>query len=107
MFHFISQIPQSTAHKRRKREAVDENNVNRMVKILERFHNTNKDTCKAKKAYELFLPGDTMYGVDWQFEGQGRTALRLAHFLSNFLQNVDEYEVGNDFFFFSRTVQYI
>ncbi|KAK7494317.1 hypothetical protein BaRGS_00014420 [Batillaria attramentaria] len=30
-------------------------------------------------------------GVERQFEAQGRTALRLAHFLSNFMQNVDEY----------------
>lgn len=35
-------------------------------------------------------------GVDRQFEPQGRTALRLAHFLSNFLQNVDEYEEFGD-----------
>ncbi|XP_005104597.1 uncharacterized protein LOC101847514 [Aplysia californica] len=85
-------VPASTAHKRRKREAVDEQSVNRMLKILERFQKTTAENCEEKKAYELFLPGDAAYGVKWQFEGQGRTALRLAHFLSNFLQNVDEYE---------------
>jgi len=86
------QLPKSSAHKRRKREAVDEQSVNRMLKILERYQKTTKDNCHQKKAYELYLPGDAGYGVNWQFEGQGRTALRLAHFLSNFLQNVDEYE---------------
>ena len=65
-----------------------------MLKILERFQQTTKENCKTKKAYELYLPGDAGYGTNWQFEGQGRTALRLAHFLSNFLQNVEEYEVG-------------
>ena len=35
-------------------------------------------------------------GVQRQFEAQGRTALRLAHFLSNFMQNVDEYEEFGD-----------
>ena len=35
-------------------------------------------------------------GVERQFEPQGRTALRLAHFLSDFLQNVDEYEEFGD-----------
>jgi len=84
--------PPSTAHSRRKREAVDEQSVNRMLKILERFQQTTKENCKTKKAYELYLPGDAGYGTNWQFEGQGRTALRLAHFLSNFLQNVEEYE---------------
>ena len=34
--------------------------------------------------------------MERQFEPQGRTALRLAHFLSNFLQNVDEYEEFGD-----------
>lgn len=85
----------SAAHRRSKREATDEQAVNRMAKILDRFETTNNQNCKTKKAYELLLPGDAAYGVEKQFEAQGRTALRLAHFLSNFLQNVDEYEVSS------------
>ncbi|XP_059149166.1 uncharacterized protein LOC131936271, partial [Physella acuta] len=82
----------STAHRRQKREATDEQAVNRMMKILQRYQQTTPVTCKDMKAYELLLPGDAAYGMNTQFEAQGRTALRLAHFLSNFLQNVDEYE---------------
>lgn len=90
----LSKVTESTAHKRSKREATDEQAVNRMLKILQRYRDITPLNCKTKKAYELLLPGDAAYGVEKQFEAQGRTALRLAHFLSNFLQNVDEYEVG-------------
>ncbi|XP_013089446.2 uncharacterized protein LOC106073439 [Biomphalaria glabrata] len=82
----------SRAHRRSKREATDEQAVNRMMRILQRYQEITPVTCKTKKAYELLLPGDAAYGMHTQFEAQGRTALRLAHFLSNFLQNVDEYE---------------
>jgi hypothetical protein len=41
---------------------------------------------------ELLLPGDVGYNVEKLFSNQARTALRLSHFLSNFLQNVDMYE---------------
>ncbi|CAG5116099.1 unnamed protein product, partial [Candidula unifasciata] len=85
-------IKEGAAHKRSKREATDEQAVNRMLKILQRYRDTTSQNCNTKKAYELLLPGDAAYGVEKQFEAQGRTALRLAHFLSNFLQNVDEYE---------------
>ena len=78
--------------KRHKRDATDEEAVKRMNHIITRKYNTNKQNCKSKQLHELLLPGDAGHGVDKQFEAQGRTALRLAHFLSNFLQNVDEYE---------------
>ncbi|ESO93259.1 hypothetical protein LOTGIDRAFT_119445 [Lottia gigantea] len=68
----------------------------KMTHIMERKYQTNKENCHGKLPNELFLPGDVGYGVDEQFEGQGRTALRLAHFLSNFLQNIDEYEEFGD-----------
>lgn len=38
---------------------------------------------------ELKLPGDTKYGAEEKLERFGRTALRLADFLSSFLQNID------------------
>jgi len=41
---------------------------------------------------DLRLPGDVGYDVENLFSGQARTALRLSHFLSNFLQNIDLYE---------------
>jgi hypothetical protein len=63
-----------------------------MEEIRRRFLNITKNNCQLQDASDLFLPGDAAYGVRTQFEGQGRVALRLAHFLSNFLQNVDEYE---------------
>ena len=77
---------------RKKRDLFDNKSWIRMRKIITRKENVNKDNCKTKKPNELLLPGDAGYGAEKQFEPQGRTALRLAHFLSNFLQNVDEYE---------------
>jgi len=41
---------------------------------------------------DLFLPGDVGYNVEHLFSNEARMALRLSHFLSNFLQNVDMYE---------------
>jgi len=41
---------------------------------------------------DLYLPGDVGYDVENLFSSQARVALRLSHFLSNFLQNVDLYE---------------
>ena len=40
----------------------------------------------------FYVLGDVSYNVDKLFSSQARTALRLSHFLSNFLQNVDKYE---------------
>ena len=43
-----------------------------------------------------YFSGDVGYGVQEQFETQGRTALRLANFLSSYLQQVDPNEgLGN------------
>ena len=41
---------------------------------------------------DLVLPGDVGYNVEKLFSNEARMALRLSHFLSNFLQNVDMYE---------------
>lgn len=53
--------------------------------------------CRSRTRSELYLRGDVNYGVDKQFEAEGRTALRLAHFLSNHLQNVIPGESYADF----------
>lgn len=38
------------------------------------------------------LPGDTIYGVDKQFESQAKLALSISHFLSSFYQIVNPEE---------------
>ena len=78
---------------RKKRSmAFDEAAYERMQYILEHKDEVNRNNCMSYKKEELELPGDVSYGVDEQFSFQARTALRLAHFLSNFLQNIDRYE---------------
>lgn len=44
------------------------------------------------KPEDLRLPGDVAYNAEKLFTYQAKTALRLSHLLSNFLQNVDKYE---------------
>lgn len=102
--------PVADAEKRKKREiqpkykrdtkksrskrsmAFDEAAYERMQYILEHKEEVTRNNCMNYKREELELPGDVSYGVDKQFSYQARTALRLAHFLSNFLQNIDRYE---------------
>ena len=89
---FVKRYHEETRHTRKKREAFEASSWDRMQSIINTFYEVKADTCAQIDPTYLFLPGDVGYGVDKQFETQGRTALRLAHFLSNFLQNVDEYE---------------
>ena len=89
---FVKRYPEETPKTRRKREAFELLSWRNLEQIRNRVRTLDKDNCKFREAYELYLPGNTGYGVNRQFEAQGRTALRLSHFLSNFLQNVDEYE---------------
>lgn len=89
---FIPRFTGETKHTRHKRDLFDAEKKIRMEKILSRKNMTRPANCATKPEHELYLPGDVAFGVEKQFEAQGRTALRLAHFLSDFLQNVDEYE---------------
>lgn len=89
---FIKRYPEETSKIRRKREAFELHSWRNLEQIRNRVRTLDKDNCRFRELYELYLPGNTGYGVNKQFEAQGRTALRLSHFLSNFLQNVDEYE---------------
>lgn len=89
---FVKRYTDETRHVRKKREAFEIDAWTRMEEIRSRFYNIKADTCANYEPTDRFLPGDVGYGVSKQFEPQGRTALRLSHFLSNFLQNVDEYE---------------
>ena len=54
-------------------------------------------TCKNYTPDKLKLRGDTAYGHESQFENEARTALRLANFLSAFLQIVDHEELFSGF----------
>lgn len=89
---FIPRFKGETKHSRHKRDLFDTIRYARLNKIMDRKDSISADSCESKHAYERFLPGDAAYDVESQFEAEGRTALRLAHFLSDFLQNVDEYE---------------
>lgn len=45
----------------------------------------------------LWLPGDVVHGRDQQLENEARSAVRLANFLSGFLQTVDPKELFAEF----------
>ncbi|KAK2162767.1 hypothetical protein LSH36_92g05014 [Paralvinella palmiformis] len=70
----------------------DDKAYDRMLEIFAKKDSVNSENCARKKPEELMLPGDVAYGVEKQFSAQARTALRLSHFLSNFMQNIDMYE---------------
>lgn len=46
----------------------------------------NKDNCKKYKPEQLQLGGDTDYGAEEYFQNEAKMALRLANFISAFLQ---------------------
>jgi len=81
-----------TSHHRSKRQAFDEEAWGRMNHILEHKETVTRHNCKSYINEDLELPGDVSYGVEKLFGNQARVALRLSHFLSNFLQNVDRFE---------------
>ncbi|PAA76402.1 hypothetical protein BOX15_Mlig029453g2 [Macrostomum lignano] len=56
------------------------------------------ENCAAKTPQQLELPGEAGYGADTSFQVQARSALRLAHFLSAFSQNVNPDEVYGPFY---------
>ncbi|KAJ8959523.1 hypothetical protein NQ314_006260 [Rhamnusium bicolor] len=53
----------------------------------------NKDNCKNYKPEELQLHGGAMYGAEEYFQNEAKMALRLANFISAFLQVSDPNEV--------------
>nr|KAG5707180.1 hypothetical protein BaRGS_017864 [Batillaria attramentaria] len=82
-----------TYSRRRKRSAVfDQKAFDRMMRIMRHKDAVTKDNCHTMATHNLILAGDVAYGVHKQFESEFRTALRLSHFLSNFLQNTDPAE---------------
>ena len=62
-FGLLAKVVPSAGVLRTKRDAVDEEAASRMQRILNRNYQTNKDNCRLKKAYELFLPGDVNFGT--------------------------------------------
>lgn len=66
----------------------EQDSYNKILKILRHIKMVTASNCHILAPSLLHLSGDVAYGVDIQFEYQGRTALRLAHFLNNFYQNV-------------------
>ncbi|VEN41487.1 unnamed protein product [Callosobruchus maculatus] len=53
----------------------------------------NKDNCKHYRPEELLLHGGSMYGAEEFFQNEAKMALRLANFISAFLQVSDPKEV--------------
>ena len=77
---------------RQRRNAFDPLRHGRMLDILIHKESVTAANCATKKREHLRLPGDVSYGVEKVFSPQARVALRLAHFVSNFQQNIDLYE---------------
>lgn len=55
-------------------------------KVLDFILRMNKDNCKTYKKEELELSGDTDFGSEEFFQNEAKMALRLANFISAFLQ---------------------
>ncbi|XP_076032342.1 uncharacterized protein LOC143020056 [Oratosquilla oratoria] len=65
-------------------------NADAIVKFI---NSVNDRNCMTFKPDDLLLPGDIAYGAEKQFENEARMALRLANFISSFLQVVDHTEI--------------
>lgn len=64
----------------------------------------NKDNCKKYDLSELTLTGDYSFGAREQFLNEARMAVRLANFISAFLQvckNLKNYISAENIFFFT------
>lgn len=62
-------------------------------KALDFILGVNKQNCKRYKAADLILHGDISYGAEEFFQNEAKMAVRLANFLSAFLQVSDPKEV--------------
>ena len=84
--------PRYKRESREKRSSFDSDAYTRLDSIMTQKMKIDGTNCMNFKPEELELPGDVAFNADTQFSYQARTALRLSHFLSNFLQNVQMYE---------------
>lgn len=57
-----------------------------MMQIFRLKDSVTGRNCHQVAPHNLVMGGDVTYGVKTQFESEARTALRLSHFLCNFLQ---------------------
>ena len=72
-------------------EVFNEHNWDRAKSIIQQFGMITRETCtKSHDAGQLHLPYEAAAGIETHFEAQARTALKTAHYLSNFLQNAGE-----------------
>lgn len=65
--------------------------------LIEFMRKINPNNCGMYRKEDLVLRGDVAYGKEFQLENQARMALRLANFLSSFLQVVDPKEQFAEF----------
>ena len=65
-------------------------NIDEILRFIWSIDETN---CKRRTHEELHLKGDVSWGADMQFENEALMAVRLANFISSFLQVVDPKEV--------------
>ena len=89
---FAARYTRTSGQSRKKRQAFDVDRHSRMLDIIELRQSVTAKNCKNFLPDDLVLPGDVSYGAKKQFSPQARTALRLSHFISNFLQNINIYE---------------
>ena len=57
-----------------------------MMRVFRHKEAVTATTCHNMAPHNLVMAGDVAYGAKKQFEPEARTALRLSHFLCNFLQ---------------------
>lgn len=67
--------------------------VTNIDEILRFIWSIDEVNCKKRTHEELHLKGDVSWGAEWQFENEALMAVRLANFISSFLQVVDPKEV--------------
>lgn len=73
-------------------ESLNAKRVN-VHKVIDFILGMNKDTCKHYKRQDLVLHTDVQFGAEEYFNSEAKMALRLANFLSAFLQISDPKEV--------------
>lgn len=62
-------------------------------RVLDFIHGMNKERCKKYKPEDLILHAGVMHGAEEYFQNEAKMALRLANFISAFLQVSDPHEV--------------
>ncbi|XP_014676636.1 PREDICTED: uncharacterized protein LOC106816522 [Priapulus caudatus] len=88
----VEEVEGEEVHARRKRASFQPNN--RLRQALFQLKNVTKDNCWQLRPEDLRMPSDVIYGVEKFYAMQMYTAVRLANFLSDFLQTINPEEVG-------------